>query len=212
MFQRGLTQIERFAVGGDVGQLRQRRIVLVTHLIILAAVAALLSVCTVFEAAADVLVWPVAAALVAVTLWLLWSWHLVGRSVFDPYGLFLLAAVLFNGGQAYLEVFGLNRDDLILGLFLFSPATVARAFAIVTCALAALHLGALLSINTTARARSRPPRVPGPSSHYLRSCRVVGLALLLVSVVPSLQMTKARFDTAYEGGTVRCIVRSQGSD
>src|SRR4051794_10900559 len=76
-------------------------------------------------AAATLLIWPELApgisvlslALLLLFAWSLISWKLAGRSLFSPYILFLTSAFMFNAGQAFLEVFGLNDRGLLHGVF-----------------------------------------------------------------------------------------------
>jgi hypothetical protein len=85
----------------------------------------------------------VSLALLLLCLWSFWSWWQVTGSWFDPYSIFLGAANVFNAGQAFLEVFGLNRAGILDGEF--SPETTLKTLYLVFLGLASLHLGALLS-------------------------------------------------------------------
>ena len=37
------------------------------------------------------------------------SWYTLSQKLFSPYILFMFSAFMFNGGQAFLEVFGMNE-------------------------------------------------------------------------------------------------------
>ena len=73
----------------------------------------------------DSLFYPACIAISLLVLWWYCSWLVFSRGGggFDPYVLFLSAAVLFNCGQPVLEVFGLNeidsRNTYHVGVFLF---------------------------------------------------------------------------------------------
>ena len=140
---------------------------------------------------------PLALALLVLTVWVIVSWRLVGRSLFDPYGMFVLAAVLFHGGQVFLEIFDLNANGILDGYF--TPDTIARAIAIVIYALAALHLGALLAVMSGAT-EARLLSVSMTAAQSLHGCRAVGVWLLLTSVVPAFIVTRERLSIVYESG------------
>src|SRR5829696_2122176 len=65
----------------------------------------------------DSLVYHASVFLLVLFVWSLWSWRAVTGSLFDTYALFLVAAALFNGGQAFLEVFRLNEFGILDGRF-----------------------------------------------------------------------------------------------
>src|ERR1051325_2978796 len=64
---------------------------------------------------AEQMLYPACLMVSAVFLWILWSWYLLRRTIFEPYPLFILSACLFNGGQALLEVFGVNPNGMLGG-------------------------------------------------------------------------------------------------
>ncbi len=45
--------------------------------------------------------------------WMLYSWARVAGTIASPYWVFVLAAGLFNGGHAFLEVFGWNPNGVV---------------------------------------------------------------------------------------------------
>src|SRR5829696_4343412 len=110
--------------------------------------------------------------LLMITAWSLWSWRILTGNWFDPYTLFLIAAALFNGGQAFLEIFGLNSSGSLQGGSYggsyyggiygsgilegrFSSTTILKTLFLVTLGLAAYHIGGSLSVAST-RKKSRP--------------------------------------------------------
>jgi oligosaccharide repeat unit polymerase len=78
------------------------------------------------------------------TIWFFVSWYLITNRLFDPYVLFLLAAVIFNGGQIILEVFGLNEKGFLGDAFAVPEAL--QVVYVVTLTLATMHCGAMLGI------------------------------------------------------------------
>ncbi len=88
--------------------------VLVMHAIVLVC---LISVCvTVLFGALDVdLVYASATIFAGVTVWIVISWRLAFGSFFNPYILFVVSAAIFNGGDTFLEIIGLNRNGILAG-------------------------------------------------------------------------------------------------
>jgi O-antigen polysaccharide polymerase Wzy len=93
----------------------------------------------------ETLIYPCCCGLLILSLWSLGSWFWITRRLFDSYTIFLVSAILFNAGQALLEVFHLNRLGLLRGQF--SAATLSSTLFFVAFGLSAFHLGALLSLS-----------------------------------------------------------------
>lgn len=83
---------------------------------------------------------PLCILLSVICTWCVVSWAAVARYVFCPYTIFLLAAILFNASQAFLQVADLNQSGLLSGRF---PAVIeAQTLYLVLLGLSGLHLGA----------------------------------------------------------------------
>jgi len=136
-----------------------------------------------WNATPDTMIRPACIGLLLLFLWSLWSWKLANGSLFNPYGLFLIAAGLFNAGQAFLEVFGLNKGEMLFGRF--SPLILFQTLCLVGVGLCTLHLGALAAVARTAAWSSgnRPINLSGPRSTV--NLRLVGWGLLAISIVPA---------------------------
>ena len=115
-------------------------------------------------------------ALLANLLWTAASWRGVGGDLFGPYVIFVCAAAMFNSGQSFLELFGLNAGGLLDSRF--QPEVLARTEAFVLASSAAIHLGAMLSF------RHQPVGVISTSESELTWSRRIG-ALMLVVAVPA---------------------------
>lgn len=143
-----------------------------------------------FDFQSESLIYPACLFLVALTIWSFWSWQRLTKSLFDPYILFFLAAVVFNGGQAFLEVFHLNKDGILEGTF--SSEILLKTLFIVILGLATFHLGALLSA-TTSKVNS-PKQSCSEKKASLPTtqdnCRIVGWALLTISFFPTVLVVK----------------------
>ncbi len=145
----------------------------------------------------DMLYWT-SLALLLLFAWSLASWVALTRSWFDPYLLFLVAANLFNAGLAFLEVFRLNPEGVLPGLF--AERTVLDSLFLVFLGLAGLHGGALCSVG---EADAKPQAAK--SLWFLRvpesaDVRRVGWFLLLVSAGPAVYVLRASFQRVLAGG------------
>jgi oligosaccharide repeat unit polymerase len=118
-------------------------------------------------------------ALLVATVWYLVSWRLAAKELFDVYPLFLCSATVFNGGQAILQVLGLNPIGILDGKF--SNYLVAQALALVLISLMFMHAGALIGLSRSGRARSQTTWC----EQSRREVRQVGLALVVFSAIPA---------------------------
>ncbi|HVO42919.1 MAG TPA: O-antigen polysaccharide polymerase Wzy, partial [Aggregatilineales bacterium] len=129
----------------------------------------------------EALIYPACVCLVALFFWELWSWNRIAGALLNPYILFLVAATLFNGGQAFLEIFGLNRGGILNGRF--DSQTILNTVVLVTLSLGMLHLGALIAVTSSrTTARKQLPLTPITP----QDIRIVGWLMLAVSVVPTI--------------------------
>lgn len=92
------------------------------------------------------LIYPCCCILLALTIWMFSSWSFLTNKLFHPYTIFLLSAILFNAGQALLEVFHLNKYGLLKGSF--SAETISNTLFFVIFGLSTFYLGGLLSLAT----------------------------------------------------------------
>jgi oligosaccharide repeat unit polymerase len=142
-----------------------------------------------FDFQAESLIYPACLFFVALTIWSFWSWQIVTKSLFDPYILFFISAVLFNGGQAFLEVFHLNEHGILEGSF--SSETLLKTLVLVILGLASFHLGALLSAAT---AKAISPKQNSEKKASLPTtrdnCHIVGWGLLSIAFLPAVLISK----------------------
>jgi oligosaccharide repeat unit polymerase len=145
------------------------------------------------------LIYALSLALLSLTIWTLWSWRAMTRSIFDIYVMFFLAAVLFNGGHALLEVFRLNPDGILGGQF--PDQIIVASLFMVLLALASFHMGALI-VARRARQKVTPLRRPPPASDdgSARYLRLIGWTLLLISAVPAYLVTQEALRISIEQG------------
>jgi oligosaccharide repeat unit polymerase len=141
---------------------------------------------------------PACIIISALILWWYWSWRAFARGWFDPYTLFLTAAVLFNCGQPILEAFGLNENSLLRDHF-SEEISIATLY-LIALGMSALHFGVLLS---TALSSSRHPETTNTdtfSEYHLRNACRVGVMLLLISCVPAVLALRDRLELVIAGG------------
>ncbi len=159
------------------------RLTLWVHAFLLLGLVTAALICAVFRLDAEFLIRPLCVSLLLLYLWALWSWHTVMHTLFDPYILFFTAALLFNGGQALLEIFDLNPSGILDGAF--SAEMIAQTLLLVVLGLAFVHLGGLASVALTQRNSSQAPPQANPARVPLAAVRSVGWLLLAISIVPT---------------------------
>ena len=126
-------------------------------------------------------------------VWMFYSWKKIGRELFSPYSLFVVAVFVFNAGQACLEVLGLNRNGLLGGRF--SESTLAQTLLLVLYALSVMHLGALIAVTT--KARGQPRAMSYAPAVTLRRVAVV---LFIVALIPTFLVWGRAVSLVADGG------------
>src|SRR5689334_14794595 len=117
-----------------------RAVVIASQAIICLIVAAAGAYWADLQAAGPITVsWGITILLV----WAVCSWWWVAGTVFDPYGMFMLSLFLFNGGQALLEVLGLNARGILEGRF--DDDVLVATLYMVLLGVSFTHFGALLA-------------------------------------------------------------------
>jgi hypothetical protein len=160
----------------------RRRLILFIQAALVSVVAAIGIALSELPANLDNTVFPACVLVSVIAVWNFWSWRLLGREWFGPYGLFLMSASLFNGGQAFLEVLGLNVNGVLAGHY--APELTVKALYLIALGLAALHLGAIGAIRKPAVRTHFRPR---PSDDERdRASRAVGWSCLLISAFPNV--------------------------
>jgi len=136
--------------------------------------------------------------LVALSIWSLWSWQRLTKSLFDPYVLYFVAAVLFNGGQALLEVFHLNEGGILDGRF--SSETTLETLFLVILGLASFHFGALLAAAASSKIALKQTGKRIALLPAMQDIRRVGWGLLLISFVPTLFVLRGAVSIVMSSG------------
>lgn len=138
------------------------------------------------------LLYPASVALLAELVWLLGSWKLMTGSVFDPYGVFIIAATIFNAGCAFLYLVGLNTAGLMILDFSFPADVTLQTLLLIFLCLAAFHFGALLHAGSRQTPLFPDRHTTPQASPSAEEIQFVGWALILVSALPTaLQLKQA---------------------
>ncbi|MGC4002364.1 MAG: O-antigen polysaccharide polymerase Wzy [Pirellulales bacterium] len=132
----------------------------------------------------------------ALYAWSAYSWYVTTGKLFDFYQLFLLAVALFHGGQAFLEVFGLNHDGFLESKF--SDNVALQTMLVTTMCFTALHLGALLAVKT----HGAPCSLPNIDIREQREAdlRLVGWGMLAVAIPFTLLGFRSLVGVVLSGG------------
>jgi oligosaccharide repeat unit polymerase len=173
------------------------------HCLCLFVLCAVASLHHALQLDAAALVYPSCLVLTLAFLWILTSWYLLRRNLFEPYSLFMISAGLFNGGQAVLELLGLNHNGMLDGRF--APEVLVESLFLVTLSALALHTGAILAIPELAVRTS--PR--GSPVFRERATRLAGWVLLAVSIVPTYLYLKDSVDVVLDFGYMALYRRDQ---
>ncbi|PSB08401.1 oligosaccharide repeat unit polymerase, partial [filamentous cyanobacterium Phorm 46] len=144
------------------------------------------------------LIYPSSCFLLLLTVWVFLSWSFITKSLFDPYILFFISALLFNGGQIILEVFSLNENGILDNKF--SSETILKTIFLVNIGLASFHLGALMSavkIKTNIFLNNSIKETINSSS---KNTYLIGWILLNISFLPAIVVLKQAISVVASGG------------
>lgn len=144
--------------------------------------------------------------LVVVFVWSLWSWYALTKSLFDPYVMFLIAAMLFNGGHAFLRILHLDEGGVLEGGFIsalhgaFSSEIALKTLFLVTLGLVAFHTGGLLSVPAYRRDLLKGKTIAESTPQTAYALRLIGWGLLAISLVPACLFLKDSIALASTSG------------
>lgn len=181
--------------------------IFIANLLILAALvlAALVYKSPAFRLPDERMVFLASVALLGVFVWTVWSWKVVSGSLFNPYILFLFSAYLFNGGQTFLEIFGLNKFGILDGAF--SQETILKTTFLVTIGFLSFHAGALLGALFLQRKGARAESDDAGPATTAQATRLVGWGLLAVSIVPAVLTVKANLTLSLSVGYMAMLTQ-----
>lgn len=148
----------------------------------------------------ELLVYPACIGLLFISIWSIWSWQILTKSVFDPYILFLISAIIFNGGQALLEILHLNINGILNDQF--PPTTIVKTLFFVILCLASWHTGGLLvaATNTKRNIGQNPKKEFNYIQISNQTCYLIGILLLAISFLPAIIVLKDATITVLTSG------------
>ena len=172
-----------------------RRRVLLAHSLLSAVLISVGFASSEFRLDFEKLIYPSCVLLTVTFIWILWSWFWLRKALFEPYPIFMMAAGLFNGGQAVLEVFKLNPSGVLDGRV--SPDTLVPALYLVTIGATFLHIGALLALGPSPVGSTH---IATATSSSQRAARMTGLILLAISAVPTVMLLRQSVSVVMDSG------------
>jgi oligosaccharide repeat unit polymerase len=147
---------------------------------------------------AETAIYPGCCLFLALSVWLFFSWYLFTKNLFHPYTIFLLAAILFNGGQLILEVFDFNDHGILEGKF--SSEILVKTILFIILALSFFHLGALIgglpekSISSLNYLETKKLQVKQ------RATYIIGWIFIAISFFPFLFVLREAFTVVHSQG------------
>lgn len=182
---------ESFAMSGEISRTKA---ILIAHIIMTSIVAGAGVLFPAVQLDPERLVYPACLLVTGSFVWILWSWYALRKTLFEPYSLFICAAGLFNGGQALLEIFGMNSGGILVGEA--QADILTKALFLVAVSTLCLHTGALLAVSR--KSRGRPVEDSSPNRE--RATRLVGWLLLGIAFVPTLNLLTGSFALVLDYG------------
>ena len=171
-------------------------LVLMGHAVVVALLVMAAFYFVVFPASPEALLTPFSVLLLALFVWMAWSWKVVQGSLFNLYGLFMLAAMPFHGGFSFLRIFGQAEEQIGL-LGDFTPRALYGTMALVIFGFAFMHLGALAANVASRRREVKPVATSGFESW---NAYMIGWLMLAVSAGPVLLDFKEAILIVLSGG------------
>jgi oligosaccharide repeat unit polymerase len=169
---------------------------LIAHLLLLLVLGLIVTVFPPYGVDPASVAYGAAIAVSLMCFWCLLSWKLSGGLIFEPYALFLIAAICFNAGHILLFASGVNiPTSLMTG---FSSETSLMTMMVIALGLSSFHFGGLLA---NWRRRGKYAAVPATQREIrLRAITLVGLVMFAISLPAWLYMTYSRVDRAMQYG------------
>ena len=134
-----------------------------------------------FEIYNEVLVYWASVLFGILFIWSIWSWRQLTATSFDAYTLFLISAILFNGGEALLRSVHINFRPSFFEYF--GERTVAETLCLVLLGLYAFHVGALVCGKISMRVKNS---FQSDDPADFKDIRLVGWVLISISFLPTV--------------------------
>jgi oligosaccharide repeat unit polymerase len=176
------------------GQISRPKAILLVHILLASIVAGAGVILPLTQIDPERLLYSACLLLTGSFVWILWGWYFLRKTLFDPYSLFIIAAGLFNGGQALLEILGMNSGGILSGEV--QAEVVTKALFLITISMLCFHAGALAASTRKPRRRTVEANTPNRE----RALRLVGWLLLAITVVPTLNLLRGSFALVMDYG------------
>lgn len=126
-------------------------------------------------------------------IWIVWSWVKLKNTLFNPYGLFLIATFLFNLSWVILSLIPGNSIASLTSIF---PTNIAvLTIKTVDLSFIGLHLGALLAVGFFLKPKEKKTLTIANINLV-----IVGYLLILVSIYPFYLTTKDAIQISLASG------------
>jgi oligosaccharide repeat unit polymerase len=154
-----------------------------------------------FDLPREVWVYAISIVIVVCFLYAVGSWYVITGQLFDPYVLFLVAAMLFTGGQALIEIFKIEPAPVFNIYNKVHAKTVLSALFLVSLGLLSFQSGGLVAALQHGGKKAQVPswRFSDPNRVQF-VLRTAGWLLLLLSFVPAISQLRTTINTVISGG------------
>ncbi len=157
-----------------------------------------------YHLSADSVIYPTSVVLTILFAVQILSWHRISHSLFDPYIIFAIAAMLFNGSRTVLETFGLNHGDVIGPQF--SDQTTLTTLYLVTLALWSYHMGGVLGASGRRPIKATRGEMPAANQDHLR---VLGWFMIGIAIVPTFILLRQAITVVMSSGYFALFQREE---
>lgn len=171
------------------------------QIILLLTIISIIAGYYIFNLKREFCIYAISIMIVVCFLYAVWSWGAITGQLFDPYVLFLVAAMLFTGGQALIEIFNIKPAAIFDVYSRVQETTVLSALFLVALGLFFFQSGGMLaalqSTRNTGQVRSKGFSDPNRVRFALRA---VGWFLLLLSFFPAINQLRITINAVLSGG------------
>lgn len=143
----------------------------------------------------------ISVVIVVCFLYAIWSWSTITGQLFDQYVLFLVAATLFTGGQAIIEIFNIKPAAIFDIYNRVSATTVLSSLFLVSLGLLSFQSGGMIAALRHVDNKDQANFRSFDDSKRVRfALRVVGWLLLLLSFSPTINELRTTIRTVMSEG------------
>lgn len=115
--------------------------------------------------------------------WIVFSWLAIEKDLISIYVFFMLFSVLFYLGQPIAFLLGADNSSLnVYSIKLYPYSLLNETLVFVLISYMLIHLGAVIAKNTS----NNIIKIEQSNKDYSNSMNLIGIALLLVSIIPTV--------------------------